>query len=356
MNGRVALTGTLALALVVAAGAGARLLPATAASAGSPAPSAGTDTRPTAAVERRSLAEQVTLTGTLGYPKATPLKSGVAGTVTRLPAEGSLLSRGQPTGEIDGRPTGFLLFGDRPAWRDLGPSATPGPDILALKENLRALGYLPGTTALTSAWDPSTTAAIKSWQKALGLPITVGLPLGSVVFRPGPLRVGAQTVALGDAIGPGTPLYDTTDATAQVTAELRADLRHLVHVGDQVSILLPGGATAKGSISTIGAVAHPSPDGSSTTITLSVTLDDPSVAASYDQATVSVAITTAVAKDVLAVPVTALLALRGGGYAVEVVRGPTSQLVPVVPGMFASGEVAVTGTGLAAGDLVVVAK
>jgi hypothetical protein len=60
---------------------------------------------------------------------------------------------------------------------------------------------------------------------------------------------------------------------------------------------------------------------------------------------------------VLAVPVNALLALSGGGDAVEVVAGNgTHHLVVARPGLFddAAGMVQVSGPGLAAGQRVVV--
>jgi hypothetical protein len=59
----------------------------------------------------------------------------------------------------------------------------------------------------------------------------------------------------------------------------------------------------------------------------------------------------------LVVPVTALLARSGGGYAVEVVgAGATNHLVGVSLGLFddAHGLVQVTASGLAAGTKVVV--
>jgi len=342
----VALTATLALALVAAGGVGAGILPAPTTSAEAPTSSPGPAARPTAKVERQTLAERETLTGSLGYPPARPLTSGLAGTLTRLPAEGKVITRGQTTVEIDGRSGGILLYGSRPAWRDLGPGSPPGADIRQLKENLRALGFLKGKSALDASWDKATTAAVKRWQRHLHVKVTGRVALGSVVFRPGPVRVGAHRAELGDAVGPGTPVYDATGDAQQITADLKADRRRLVHVGDPVNILLPGGARTTGTIRSIGAVAHASPDGSSTTISLEIALDDASVAAGYDQATVSIEITTQVARDVLAVPVTALVALRGGGYAVEVVRGGTTELVRVEPGMFADGYVEVTATGL----------
>jgi hypothetical protein len=69
-----------------------------------------------------------------------------------------------------------------------------------------------------------------------------------------------------------------------------------------------------------------------------------------------VAITNQTVHNVLAVPVTALLALPGGGYAVEVAAaGGAHRLVRVIPGLFddAAGLVQVSGSGLAAGQRVV---
>ena len=70
-----------------------------------------------------------------------------------------------------------------------------------------------------------------------------------------------------------------------------------------------------------------------------------------------VGITTASVRGALVVPVTALLALSGGGYSVEVVgAGARNHLVPVSLGLFddAEGLVQVTASGLAAGQEVVV--
>jgi multidrug efflux pump subunit AcrA (membrane-fusion protein) len=57
--------------------------------------------------------------------------------------------------------------------------------------------------------------------------------------------------------------------------------------------------------------------------------------------------------NVLAVPVGALIALQEGGYAVQVVANGRAKLVAVRTGMFADGQVEVSGDGLAAGQRVV---
>ncbi len=88
-----------------------------------------------------------------------------------------------------------------------------------------------------------------------------------------------------------------------------------------------------------------------------VSLSDPSAAGDLDQAPVEVSITTGTVNNAIVVPVDALLALSSGGYAVEVVgTDRVHHLVPVSTGLFddADGLVQVTGSGLAAGQTVVV--
>ena len=86
---------------------------------------------------------------------------------------------------------------------------------------------------------------------------------------------------------------------------------------------------------------------------MTVRLVHPAVTGNLDQAPITVNIVTARAQDVLAVPVSALVALAGGGYAVEVTRGSgshaTSQLVPVRTGLFSDTLVQVSGAAITAG-------
>ena len=69
-------------------------------------------------------------------------------------------------------------------------------------------------------------------------------------------------------------------------------------------------------------------------------LDDLSAAEGLDQAPVDVEVITDRADGVMAVPVTALVALAEGGYAVELEQvDGTTRLVAVDPGMYADGLV-----------------
>jgi hypothetical protein len=88
-------------------------------------------------------------------------------------------------------------------------------------------------------------------------------------------------------------------------------------------------------------------------VQITVRLIHPAAAGNLDQAPVNVNIVTAQARDVLAVPINALVALAGGGYAVEVVHGngasAVRHLVAVQTGLFSSTLVQVSGSGLGAG-------
>ena len=92
------------------------------------------------------------------------------------------------------------------------------------------------------------------------------------------------------------------------------------------------------------------------TIPVQVKLTDPQAAGTLDQAPVTVNITTATARNVLVVPVTALLAQASGEYEVELVEPRSARRwVPVTTGIFddADGLVQVTGA-LTPGERVVV--
>jgi hypothetical protein len=67
--------------------------------------------------------------------------------------------------------------------------------------------------------------------------------------------------------------------------------------------------------------------------------------AGLDQASVSVSFAEAKANNVLSVPVTALLATSGGNYAVQEAAAP-HKLIAVTTGLFAAGDVQISGAGI----------
>jgi peptidoglycan hydrolase-like protein with peptidoglycan-binding domain len=237
---------------------------------------------------------------------------------------------------------------------------SPGGDVAELNANLQALGYgAPAGDSFTA----ETSAAISALQQAHGLAPTGSLDLGAVVFEPGALRVTTVTPTTGTAVQPG-PVLTGTSTHPDVSIPLDAAQQSEVAVGDRVSVVLPDNSTTPGVVSSVGKVATASSadqqagGGSiSPTISVDVRLLHTRAAGHLDQAPVEVSITQQSVRDVLAVPVNALVSLAGGGYAVEVVEaGGAHQLVAVTPGLFddAQGLVQVSGKGLAAGQRVVV--
>lgn len=362
---RRALIAGAGLALVVGAGAvaassgalGGLAAAAGPSASGSPtASSAPSDVR-TAKVVQRAIETSADLDGTLGYEAARgDVLAGSPGVVTRLPAVGDVIKRGQVLYELDGKVKPRLLYGDRPLWRALRAGMSNGADVRQLEANLKALGDAPKGMKVDGHWDAKTTTAVKRWQKATGRTQDGTLDGSDLAFLPGPIRVQAQRAEVGQAVGPGAPVLGATTATRVVTLALSASRQDLVQPGQAVSVELPDGSMVDGTVRSIGRVATAAQDGS-TTVPVTIDLDPTAKLPDLDAAPVTVHVVTERHDDVLAVPVNALVALLEGGYAVEKVDASGAhQYLRVETGLFQDGFVEVSGTGLAAGDTVVVSR
>ena len=321
----------------------------------------GTGGRPAApptssvAVSRQDLVTRTEVDGTLGYAGHLSVFAHLQGTVTAVPTPGTVVERGQSLYSVDDRPV-TLLYGDLPAWRQMGPGMSDGPDVKQLEENLVALGHATGgDLAVDEKFSAATSAAVKRWQKALGVEESGVVELGQAVFLPGAFRVAQVKAEKGTSAPPGSPVMAGTTTSRVVQVDLDASKQSLAKVGDKVDVKLPDGRITPGSISSVGTVAQVKGQGDSAkrVVALTVTLDDPAATGSVDQAPVRVGITSDSRKGVLAVPVNALLALAEGGYGVRVVDGGgPGRIVRVEPGLFARGMVEVSGGGLAEGTRV----
>jgi peptidoglycan hydrolase-like protein with peptidoglycan-binding domain len=345
-----AAAGVVALAAVVAVRADGDGAAPVRASAGASA---------TATVERRDLLDRESVDGTLGYAGAAPLTAGATGTLTRMRSPGTVVRRGRWLYDVDGAHAAWLLYGSLPAWRDLGPGIADGEDVRQLERNLRALGADPDREmTVDERWTWATTAAVRRFQEARGLTEDGTLARGEVVFRPGPARVGEVRATVGQQLAPGAQLAQLSSTRRQVTVDLEASRRELAHEGDAVTVELPGGRTVRGRIADVGKVAEQPPsEDAEPTIEITIELRGRAARGSgLDQAPVEVGFARERRRNVLTVPVTALLATAGGGYAVEAVDGGRRRLVPVEPGMFADDVVEVRGSGLREGMRVVTAQ
>jgi hypothetical protein len=185
-------------------------------------------------------------------------------------------------------------------------------------------------------------------------------------------NAGASSGAGGST---GEAVLETTSTHLVVTVDLDASVQSEAKVGEPVSVQLPGGNTVNGKVTAVSSVAQSSSSGangsgngggsgggggggsgggggngsgSSSTIPVTVTLSGHHKGAGLDEAAVSVNFAQARAKNVLSVPVTALVAVSGGNYAVQEAAAPHS-LLPVSVGLFAAGYVQISGPGIHTG-------
>ncbi|WP_328340513.1 efflux RND transporter periplasmic adaptor subunit [Micromonospora sp. NBC_00421] len=354
----------------------------------------------TVAVVRTDLSATVSLTGTLGYGRAEPVKGGRSGTVTWLPQAGSTISRGKQLYRVDDQPVP-LFYGGMPLYRDLAEPGTVGRDVRIVAANLKALGYeigrqpgagetvtrpaapgkspaKPGNPAAGQGEpvaDPASTAggqaaggstrvvvrkgegvltgalirAVKRWQQDAELPVTGRIGVGDVAVLPGAVRVDGVTALRGDDAA--TPLLTVTPTAKVITVLANVTEAGTIQRGDQVTVTLPDDKTADGSVSAVSTTVQQE-DGPAGTAeskrAVTVTVDED--LAGIDAADVQVDLAGETRADVLAVPVGALVALSEGGYALQLADG---RFVAVTTGMFAKGMVEVNGDGLTEGMKVV---
>ncbi|MEU4244858.1 peptidoglycan-binding domain-containing protein [Actinoplanes sp. NPDC026619] len=352
MRRRAVLSG--AAVAVAAAGAGGgwwlRTEPA--------APAAPTVPTGSAPVIRADLSATTTIPGTLGYTGGYDVYwLGAPGIVTWLPRPGQVIGRGQPVFAVDNRPV-RLLFGERPAWRTLAPGITAGPDVRALESNLVALGHATSANlTVDGRFTHATHAAVRRWQHATHQPVTGRLDLGAVTFLPGRLRVADVAVKTGGRAG-GDAVVSGTSTTVAVTLAIPVTATHLVHLRDAVTVTLPGGEVVPGRVTALSTVATAPTDaelgrgGSQLpSVPATVTLGRQVAGAGLDQAPVEVNVVTSAVQGVLTVPITALVALAGGGYGLYLLDGGR-RLVGVTPGLFTDSRVEVRGDGLREGAVV----
>jgi peptidoglycan hydrolase-like protein with peptidoglycan-binding domain len=305
-------------------------------------------------VVRGDLEGSTTAAGTLRFSDPRSAQSARSGVVTSLPKAGSVVRQGQRLYAVDNVPV-FLLRGRLPAWRDFTAGMSAGPDVRQLEKNLRALGYLDVEPDETFTW--YTTEAIMDWQEANGLKRTGELPLGSVLFAAGDLRVGALTASVGSQVGPGAELFKVTGTSQVVSMDLGLDDQRLAVIGSPVTVRLPGGKETTGKIASVGTPTETkdTTGQAKTVIPVVVFLDSTREAAAFQEAAVTVDIPSERRKDVLSVPVGALIAITPQQFGIEVVGSDgTTYQVPVTTGLFAGGRVEISGDDVKAGQRVVV--
>jgi HlyD family secretion protein/Putative peptidoglycan binding domain len=323
-----------------------------------------------AAVEVRDLVLTDEYEGELGYGEAHAVTAGRSGVVTGVTPVGTSVGQGDVLYDVDLQPT-VLLHGDVPAFRDLSVDADPGADITQLEQALVDLGFGDGVT-VDDEFTAATADAVEAWEEALGRSDPDGVvALGDVVFATADLRIAEVTAETGTQVQSGADVVQVTATTKVVTLGLTVDQVANVEAGTPVTVTLPDGTEATGKITDVA--SEPSSEdgsdpgasgdggdgghGGEETYPVTVALDDPGAAGAFEGGSVDASVERSRTEDATAVPVIALLALREGGYAVQVVDDSQPKgyrLVPVEVGTIADEWAQVSGEGIEAGVEVVV--
>ncbi|WP_433127756.1 peptidoglycan-binding protein [Micromonospora sp. CA-240977] len=318
---------------------------------------AGSAAPATAKVTRQTLADSETAEGELGYGATRRATAKLSGTVTALPPTGSTVQRGRALYAVDNEEV-VLLYGGLPAYRTLAPGVE-GADVTQFERNLTALGYTGFT--VDDEYTGATADAVRDWQEDLGLAETGRVEPGRIVYADREVRVESHQADVGDLAQPGQAVLAYTGTSRLVTVELDVDDQRLAKRNAKVTVRLPDARTVAGTVSTVETVIQAGTAGANgqsgdaeTKIEVTVAVADPKALAGFDKASADVVFTAAERKDVLTVPVSALLALAEGGYGVQIAEGEASQVVAVTTGLFADGRVEVTGGDIAEGTTVVV--
>ena len=264
------------------------------------------------------------------------------GSIIFVPAASEVLTVAVEVGDSvnAGQPIATIATGD----------PLQGDDVRQLETALTSLGY--DGLIVDGVWDEGTSRAVQAWQIDTGLEGDGIVDLGEVVFLSATVRVNEVLASVGSSVNPGSPVLGISSADQFVTFNLPASDQGLVTVGQEVIVEMPDGSDAGGTVIEIDSVATAGQG--EATFGVKVVLDDPSVALGLDEAPVDVEIISDSVSNVMAIPVSALVALQEGGDAVEMQAGTGTQLVAVEPGFYADGLVEVESAGLSIGDMVVV--
>ncbi|WP_073498848.1 peptidoglycan-binding domain-containing protein [Streptomyces phaeoluteigriseus] len=379
-------------------------------------------------VVRGTLTEETAVKGELGYGPEVPLPVKASGTVTWLPQRGASVKRGEAVLRVDDRPVA-LLYGALPMYRDMSATASDssgqssadgsggggdrsggdgsgdvgrapagtsgqaggaetagesvargaesglpaglvrGADVQQFERNLAALGYTGFT--VDDMFSVKTAQAVKQWQKALGMPETGIVKAGDVVYAGGPIRVARTGVQVGSEVSAEAVSYSS--ASRMVTVAASAADMAWAQRGNQVTVELPGGVTARGKVSSVGADASPAGDSGGSgggegggaegaTVPVVIIFADQKGLGRLESGPVTVRYVGREQKDVLTVPVVALVALAEGGYGLEPADkkstgGQSARgYVAVTTGLVADGRAEVSGPGVREGMTVRIPK
>jgi peptidoglycan hydrolase-like protein with peptidoglycan-binding domain len=297
------------------------------------------------------------------------LVTGLSGaTIDRFAAADTEVTTGTVVYWSNGLPV-VAIEGDAAATpvlsRSLSDGVSDGADVKLYEQALAALDFTADSTmTVDDHFDAATATATAAWWASLGITVdaaAVVVPAGSFFVVPAGLSVGAALVPEGTVLEGDTVVISLTAPSRRVTttAPVGDDTYAL---GATIDVEFPDGIVEPGTVVDVGNVASDTTgtpgDTPSVTITLGVE-NIPSTVDSFVEIPVTLRVVSANVPQAIVVPVSALIALKEGGYAVEVVTGTAADgtnqtsLVGVEPGLYTNGFVQVEGDLAADSDVVV---
>ncbi len=297
------------------------------------------------------------------------LVSGLAGaTIDRQAAAGVAVTSGTPLYWSNGLPV-IAIEGDATATpvlsRDLSDGVSDGADVKLFEQALDSLGFTADETmTVDDHFDSATATASSAWLASLGVvadPASIVIPAGTFAVVPAGLSVGTASVADGAVLEGDSVVMSLTAPSRRVTttAPIGDDTFAL---GATIDVEFPDGTVQPGTVVEVGNVATNTngAPGDTPSVTITIGVDDiPASVDSFVEIPVTLRVVSADVPQAIVVPVSALVALKEGGYAVEVVTGKQAdgtnqtKLVGVTPGLFTNGFVQVDGDLTADTDVVV---
>ncbi|MGH1491304.1 MAG: peptidoglycan-binding protein [Acidimicrobiales bacterium] len=176
----------------------------------------GDATLETVEATQADLVEYTDLAGTLQYASNRNVTATATGTVTDVPAEGTVLSRGDTVYAVDADPV-VVVYGNVPLYRQL-TSGDEGTDVRLVEENLASLGFhtyqddddLDVNTGFVvdGVFDSATEDAVLRFQEHYGLQETGSLDPATFVVLNGPATVSDVDTDLGATVQPGTSILN----------------------------------------------------------------------------------------------------------------------------------------------------
>ncbi len=311
--------GLLGAAVAGLLGAGLMLGPASGQETSStdPATTEAAPKQETVAIERGSLSETKDAVGAIGHGDSWTAPIEPQGVVTKRHAKGTIVKHGEPLIWVGNRPV-FLANGETPMYRTLtfqrgsDKKYMNGEDVRQLQAFLIDAGFDDGERLeADGVFGIGTKRAVEAWQKENGLEQSGSVDRTQLMFHPTDVRIESEA-----QVGANYSELTVTSAEQKVTASFDTKSRGFLAEGAAVTLDLGDAGTTEGTITDVESTVGQ--DGSRS---ISVNIQ-PKTPIPSDVERVSITVSREAATDVLIVPVRAILALAGGGYAVEL-DGPT---------------------------------